>query len=99
MELIKCHLCSGQLSSNAKLCPHCGNPNEYCPHCRKMSAIRGFRYCLNWGQTDPQTVGYGALILLLLCLGIVPGIIVLVYLANVPYCPECKKMIWERRPV
>ena len=99
MELIKCSLCDGRLSSKAKICPHCGNPNEYCPYCRKMSAIRGFRFRLNLVQNDPHTISYGALILLLLCLGIVPGLIALVYLSNVPYCPECKKLIWERRPV
>jgi hypothetical protein len=54
---------------------------------------------MNIFQIDQQTVGYGAMILLLLCLGIVPGIIALVYLANVPYCPDCKKLIMERRPI
>lgn len=99
MELVKCPLCDGQLSSNAKSCPQCGQPNAYCPHCRKMAAVRGFKFHTDLSQIDAQTIGYAVLILLLLILGIIPGIIAIVYLANVPYCPDCKKLIWERRPI
>jgi hypothetical protein len=95
MELVKCLLCDGQLSSGAKTCPACGNPNTYCPHCKGMSAIKGMKFDM---QFDSQMIGYGPLILLLLGLGIVPGIFAIFYLKNVPYCPDCKKLIWERRP-
>jgi len=97
MELVNCPLCNGQLSSGAKTCPDCGNPNAYCPHCTGMSAIRGFRF--NLQKLDAQMIGYACLILLLLLCMVIPGIIALVYLANTPYCPDCKKLIWDRRPL
>ena len=99
MELVRCPLCDGQLSSNAKSCPQCGHPNAYCPHCEKMSSIRGFRFRTDLSQLDAQTIGYAVVIFLLLMLAILPGIFAIVYLANVPYCPDCKKFIWERRPI
>ena len=83
----------------AKLCPHCGNPNAYCPHCKQMSALRGFRFRLNLDQLDAQMVGYALLIFFLLMMAIIPGVIAIAYLANTPYCPDCKKLILERRPI
>jgi hypothetical protein len=61
-----------------------------------MSAIKGMKFDMQ--KLDSQTIGYGPLILLLLCLGIIPGVFAFFYLKNVPYCPGCKKLIWERRP-
>ena len=64
-----------------------------------MSALRGFRFHLNLDELDAQMLGYALLIFFLLLMGILPGLVAIAYLANTPYCPDCKKLIWERRPV
>ena len=97
--MIDCPECNGHLSPMAKRCPHCGHPNAYCPRCHQMTAVRGFRFRWRLDDIDTQTVGYAILIFLLLMLGIVPGLLAIAYLANVPYCPDCKKLILERRPI
>ena len=37
MALIKCSECNKEISSSAKVCPHCGikQSNEVCPECGK----------------------------------------------------------------
>lgn len=46
MAIIKCPECQKDVSSNAKSCPHCGNPIDtkvYCPKCKSsnVSVISG----------------------------------------------------------
>jgi len=91
MPLVTCPDCQREVSSSAAACPGCGRPMDRadtaaCPHCGSHSVgkARGL-----------QGVGEVLLGLLLLILGIIPGVIFYVIAESKPYCSGCGRRLWR----
>ena len=83
-------------TENASICPECGRPiktsaaqpsiagGRRCPYCKACSVgkARGL-----------QGIGEVSLVILLFCMGILPGIIYYVYIESVPYCSSCGRRV------
>ena len=48
MALIKCSVCGGEMSDQAKFCPKCGSENKLCPNCGEQVAENA-TICSNCG--------------------------------------------------
>ncbi len=96
MALIKCPECSNDVSTSAASRPKCGAPivsqdgriNEpaipsgkvQCGHCRAIVTP----------QRMPAGCSSVIIAILLLCLGIIPGVIYIIWESGRKQCPNCK---------
>ena len=96
MALVKCPECGHDVSTTAEVCPNCGAPPELqwipieveemppgsvqCRHCHAIVKPQGMQ------------VGRGSLVIaiLLLSLGIVPGLIYIMWETSRKQCPNCR---------
>ena len=92
MALIKCIDCKSDVSTSAISCPSCGAPvtenkkasdgtvkKVKCSHCHELVIPKGM------SATKETTIITG----LLLCLGIIPGVVYLVWYGSRRQCRAC----------
>lgn len=89
MPLITCPDCQHEMSTEAAACPGCGRPKKQpgagvCPYCgsHNVGKARGL-----------QGAGEVLLGLLLLALGIIPGVIYYIVTEAKPYCSGCGRRV------
>ena len=100
MALIKCPECMNDVSTAAAACPQCGFPitqqknnlNE--PEIIPKGMVR-CRNCSSIVKPRLMHASYSSFIIaiLLLCLGIIPGIIYIIWESSRKQCPKCKLSI------
>ena len=100
MALIKCPECANGVSTEAMACPQCGFPiTQQNNNINEKKIIpKGKVRCRNCASiVKPQSMnaGCGSIIIaiLLLCLGIIPGIIYIIWESSRKQCPKCKLSI------
>lgn len=96
MALVSCPDCQRQVSSEAPACPGCGRPINvqpttttttnvrHCPFCNSNSVAKG---------RGLQGAGEVFTAIILILVGIIPGVIYYIYKDSQPYCSGCGRRV------